>query len=52
MRPRRRELRVATTPTTPVATRFDPRRTCLLEEWRQARGVAEIAIEFEEIAGG
>lgn len=31
---------------------LDPRRTCLLEEWRQARGVAEIAEEFQEIAGG
>ncbi len=31
---------------------LDPRHVCLLEEWRQARGAAEIALEFEEIAGG
>lgn len=31
---------------------IDPRAIALLEEWRQARGVAEIALEHEVIAGG
>lgn len=31
---------------------LDGRRVAMLEEWRQARGVADISTEWEELAGG